>query len=96
MIPIRQMSVRRPFDNQLLGFLSSLVYFGQLWWDSPADAGLPVCKKNDRQDETVSKFYVKDKWCYLGSPEATASGFRRNKRLRLPGLKPLSNRYLST
>ena len=53
MIPIRQISVRRPFDNQLFGFLSSLVYFGQLWWDSPADVGLPVCKKNDRQDETV-------------------------------------------
>jgi hypothetical protein len=31
----------------------------------------------------------------LVGPDATASGFRRNKRLRLPRLKYLSNRYLS-
>ena len=54
MIPIRQISVKRPFDNQILGFLSSLAglraaLVGQ------ARRGLPVCQKNDRQDAKLSK-----------------------------------------
>jgi len=51
MLPIRQISAKRPFDDQLLGFLNSLAYFGQLWWDRH----LACLSNNDRQDAKISR-----------------------------------------